>query len=71
MPNCSRLESLADFDEYLYRIRAETSFDESNLALCHREICVAVFGEGNPDISGIGVGTAFTIPYTVSLAPPF
>lgn len=58
MSNCSSLESLGDFNECISLLESETHFNETILLQCQREICVAIWGEGNPDISGIGVSSA-------------
>ena len=54
-PNCTKLMSLGDFNGYIDQLRTETNFDASNLTLCRDDICNAIWGTGNPDISGIGV----------------
>lgn len=54
-PSCSHLETLDDFGDYVVSLDSETSFDATALKRCRPEICNAVYGTGNPDISGIGV----------------
>jgi hypothetical protein len=54
-PNCTNLLSLGDFNQYIEQLRTETNFNANNLALCRADICNAIWGTGNPDISGIGV----------------
>lgn len=54
-PNCDALAQLDDFSGYVDILRVETEFDETRLEVCKSEICIAVYGTGNPDISGIGV----------------
>jgi hypothetical protein len=54
-PNCTRLMSLDDFNGYIEQLRTETNFDTNNLTACRNDICNAIWGTGNPDISGIGV----------------
>lgn len=46
---------MGDFNEYIKQLRTETNFVTSNLTQCREEICFAIWGQGNPDISGIGV----------------
>ncbi|KAL0937210.1 uncharacterized protein CTRU02_206941 [Colletotrichum truncatum] len=57
--DCSSLESLHGFDNYLRQLRAVTHFNETLLNQCRKTICNAVWGEGNPDISGIGVSIGY------------
>lgn len=54
-PNCRALESLEGFDDYIALLRNETGLSKTGLSECRREICVAIWGDGNPDISGIGI----------------
>lgn len=60
-PNCTSLQSLGVFNEYLEQLRYETNFVESNLAQCRKEICLAIWGGRNSDISGIAVRRYITI----------
>ncbi len=53
--SCSGLRLLGDFDGYITKIRVETNFNDTRLLECQHEICSAIFGDGNADISGIGV----------------
>ena len=55
IPNCTNLLSLGDFNKYIEHLRTETNFITENLTLCREDICNAIWGTGNPDISGIGV----------------
>jgi hypothetical protein len=43
------------FDEYITSLRSETGFELARLEPCRDEVCVAIWGDGNPDISGMGV----------------
>lgn len=54
-PNCTQLQSMGDFNEYIKQLRTETNFATSNLTQCREDICLTIWGDGNPDISGIGV----------------
>lgn len=58
-PNCNKLAQLNDFSDYVDALRSETRFNEDRLEYCKDEICIAVYGTGNPDISGIGVCGVF------------
>jgi hypothetical protein len=55
MAQCEKLLLLADFSDYIDTIETVTRFDDSKLQECKAVICAAVYGTGNPDISGIGV----------------
>jgi len=61
MANCSGLERFSDFDTYIEVVRDRTKFDEAALIQCQQQICLAIWGEGNPDISGIGVSVGYVI----------
>lgn len=51
----SDLSDLNDFSEYIETLRQATNFNNAELEACRTAICLAVYGSGNPDISGIGV----------------
>jgi len=53
--NCSHFEKFDEF--YFIRLRNETGFNMTILEQCRIEICLALFGTGFPDISGVGVGS--------------
>lgn len=62
MAKCSQisdLSSLNDFSEYIDTLRQVTNFNDAELEACRTAVCLAVYGSGNPDISGIGVRKAF------------
>lgn len=56
MSNCSQWAALDDFSSYVDSLGKSTEFDKGKMQVCRTEICTAVYGTGNPDISGIGVG---------------
>ncbi|KAK7436461.1 hypothetical protein CaCOL14_003809 [Colletotrichum acutatum] len=60
-PTCAGLDSFRAFDEYVDKLRSETSLNESSLENCRIQICHALWGESNPDISGIGIFIGYTI----------
>ncbi|KAF5512499.1 hypothetical protein CGCA056_v012308 [Colletotrichum aenigma] len=66
-PNCKSLESLKGFDDYLRQVRNVTQFKQDLLANCSTEICGAIWGESNPDISGIGVSIGYTVEAALGL----
>lgn len=61
-PTCSRLEQLNDFGDYIDTLKSETQFGAAKLRTCKAEICNAIYGNGNPDISGIGVCCSLFLP---------
>ncbi|UPL01686.1 hypothetical protein LCI18_012620 [Fusarium solani-melongenae] len=66
-PNCSALEHMKDSIKYVEALQSETGFNEDSLSLCKSEICTAVYGTGNPDISGIGVAAGYIIEFALSV----
>ncbi|RGP72032.1 hypothetical protein FLONG3_6931 [Fusarium longipes] len=64
-PNCTKLSSLDDFNEYIEQLRVETNFDANNLNLCRKDICNVIWGTGNPDISGIGNSIGYVLEITL------
>lgn len=64
--NCSTLTSVRGFQDYIQIVRNETSFNQTLLRFCQDEICGALWGVGNPDVSGIGV-SAEDLPKDVRL----
>ncbi|KAH6662210.1 hypothetical protein F5X68DRAFT_279913 [Plectosphaerella plurivora] len=59
--NCTALRSMKGFDEYIELLRNETDFELSRLEPCRSDVCDAVWGGGNPDISGIGVSVGYIV----------
>ena len=53
--NCSDLVSRTSFHNYIATIRNVTGNSFALVDQCKAEICNALWGSGNPDISGIGV----------------
>lgn len=60
-PNCDALVDMDDFTKYVGILAKQTDFEEARLEVCKNEICIAVYGTGNPDISGIGVCDALSL----------
>ena len=54
-PACTLLAEQDSFADYVSLLESETSFNATALTACRVQICNAVYGYGNPDISGIGV----------------
>lgn len=55
MADCYKLTAVDDFTKYVETLSAETGYEDSRLQECKPMICQAIYGIGNPDISGIGV----------------
>ena len=53
--NCGSLASRTSFPSYIASIRNATADNFTLVAQCKAEICNALWGSGNPDISGVGV----------------
>jgi hypothetical protein len=53
--NCAAFEVRHDFAAYAGKLIDATGGDLTQLAPCRRQVCGALWGDGNPDISGIGV----------------
>jgi hypothetical protein len=53
--NCTALSSRTDFPDYVSLLYNVSSHNLRTLAPCRPEMCSALWGIGNPDISGIGV----------------
>lgn len=53
--NYSSLASRTDFAGYMATIRNVTGNNFTFVDQCHAEVCNALWGSGNPDISGIEV----------------
>jgi hypothetical protein len=54
-PACALLADQGNFADYVSLLERETRFNATALKACRVEICNAIYGIGNPDISGIGV----------------
>ncbi|OBS22305.1 hypothetical protein FPOA_08641 [Fusarium poae] len=65
--DCSQWVELNDFSSYVRLLDSKTQFKKDNLELCQSEICTAVYGTGNPDISGIGVAIGYVLEITLSV----
>ncbi|KAL6713684.1 hypothetical protein ACLMJK_009149 [Lecanora helva] len=67
--DCAKLVSRQEFSAYIVAIKNATAGDLSRASQCQAEICNALWGSGNLDISGIGVykasssGRVVLIPY--------
>ncbi|KAH7317182.1 hypothetical protein B0I35DRAFT_268106 [Stachybotrys elegans] len=66
MPDCTRLSELDGFNDYAKLIEEETAWKSTELEHCQFELCSAVYGTGNPDISGIGVALGYIFATGIS-----
>ena len=68
--SCSNLTEFNNFIDYIELLRNETDFQQQKILGCKKQICSALWGVGNPDISGIGVrrlpGTKVEPPVTAT-----
>ena len=53
--NCTALASRSSFPVYIQALRNESGNNFTLLGVCKPEVCNALWGTGNADISGIGV----------------
>lgn len=53
--DCSGLVTRTSFSQYLTALRNMAGEDLSNVTYCKTTVCNALWGSGNPDISGIGM----------------
>ncbi|KAG5755321.1 hypothetical protein H9Q70_002080 [Fusarium xylarioides] len=65
--DCSQWTELNDFSEYIQDLDSKTQFNKSTLESCKSEICNAIYGTGNPDISGIGVAVGYVLEIILSI----
>jgi hypothetical protein len=53
--NCTALTARESFVTYIQTLRDETGNNFPRLDVCKADVCNALWGIGNSDISGIGV----------------
>ena len=53
--DCSRFVSVFNESQYFTALTSVFGEDLSRLTQCKATVCNAIWGSGNPDISGIGV----------------
>lgn len=53
--NCTGLDVRTDFAAYITKLENATGHNLSLVAQCEDQVCTAIWGTGNADISGIGV----------------
>ena len=64
--NCTALRSRQHFANYIHLINETTKGNFSLVRACKADVCTALWGSGNPDISGIGVSACllFELKFT-------
>lgn len=65
---CAALSSRADFEGYVDLLRNVTNGDFSLVKECRGEVCGALWGSGNPDISGIGMAIGYVLESAIGAA---
>jgi hypothetical protein len=59
--DCSQLGTRTDFRSYILLVSNATGGNFSLASDCKPEICAALWGSGNPDISGIGMTAGYVL----------
>ncbi|KAL8831649.1 MAG: hypothetical protein Q9170_005203 [Blastenia crenularia] len=65
--SCSSLASRADCTSYIAALKKTTGNNLSLISNCKTEICDALWGSGNPDISGIGMILGYILSNVLGL----
>ena len=63
MLDCTSLATRTSFASYVTELNATTAFDPALLEDCKGNICSTLWGNGNADISGIGVSEIYSAPF--------
>ncbi|KAK4447790.1 hypothetical protein QBC34DRAFT_381924 [Podospora aff. communis PSN243] len=63
--NCAGLDGFKSFEDYAALLRTRTSFNSTLLGQCQLPICQALWGFGEPDLSGIGAATGYTLSFSI------
>ncbi|KAF2872294.1 hypothetical protein BDV95DRAFT_605923 [Massariosphaeria phaeospora] len=63
---CGSLTSRTNFPEYIELVKNVTKGDFSLVHRCRKEVCGALWGSGNADISGIGMATGYVLQTVIS-----
>ena len=53
--NCTELAIRDHFSDYIQKLNITTCGNLSLAAICKPQMCNALWGSGNPDITGLGV----------------
>ncbi|KAH7354661.1 hypothetical protein BKA65DRAFT_226687 [Rhexocercosporidium sp. MPI-PUGE-AT-0058] len=65
--NCSLLGGRTNFQSYIQTVNSTTGFSVSLLEACKGEICNSLWGDGNGDISGIGMVVGYFLASILGL----
>ncbi|KAK4960431.1 hypothetical protein LTR10_003327 [Elasticomyces elasticus] len=65
--DCSSLATRNDFDAYIALLFSETHGNFTLLQECKPQVCTALWGQGNSDISGIGMLVAYVLEQALGL----
>jgi hypothetical protein len=71
MNNCLALSTRTNFSGYTALLRNVTNGNFSLVTECRREVCGALWGSGNPDISGIGMAIGYMLQTMICTAIVF
>lgn len=63
---CTALSTRTDFDGYVALLKNITGGNFSLVSECREEVCGALWGSGNPDISGIGMTIGYLLERLMS-----
>ena len=66
--NCSQLGTRTDFKDYIHLLSNVTGGNLSLASGCKSEICAALWGLGNPDISGVGMTVGYILEAAIGVA---
>jgi hypothetical protein len=66
--NCTALSYRSDFADYIVLLSNATGGDFNLVKNCRLEVCGALWGTGNPDISGIGMATGYVLETFICIA---
>ena len=65
--DCRLLSSRTSFSAYVELVRNATNENFSLVEDCRAEVCGALWGSGNPDVSGIGMAVGYLLEGIISL----
>jgi hypothetical protein len=63
--DCTTLASRTNFASYIVLLQNATESDFSLVASCRAEVCGALWGAGNPDVSGIGMAVGYLLETSI------
>jgi len=66
--DCSQLGTRTDFKNYINLLSNVTGGNFSLVSGCKSEVCTALWGSGNPDISGVGMTIGYILEVAIGVA---